>query len=158
MLLLFPTSSPAVIPQATNEAFVKSLMVLSVNNYAYFKMINFVVQLIALIYENDSKQWIDISSACVIMLIRATTENTAHLESGNHRAHCPAPLPWGVCGLPHARLHWCPLWGKDSEPCEGRRPLSQHVVSIQPPRASQSSGEQPGRSATTQEAPERPQA
>ena len=83
MLLLFPTSSPAVIPQATNEAFVKSLMVLLVNNYAYFKMINFVVQLIALIYENDSKQWIDISSACVIMLIRATTENTAHLESGN---------------------------------------------------------------------------
>lgn len=33
---------------------MKSLMVLSVNNYAYFKMINFVVQLIALIYENNS--------------------------------------------------------------------------------------------------------
>lgn len=83
MLLLFPTTSPAVIPQATNEAFMKSLMVLSVNNYAYFKMINFVVQLIALIYENNSKQWIEISSACVIMLIRATTENTVDLESGN---------------------------------------------------------------------------
>ena len=55
MLLLFPTTSPAVILQATNEAFMKSLMILSMNNYAYFKIINFVVQLIALIYENDWK-------------------------------------------------------------------------------------------------------